>query len=132
MPRVSTETKESHVFKTNELCVNACYEDRQPLEVVIKEKKDEELPHEGIEEGQNQKSVITEKVAELSHKSSEKGDHTYSKSAGLEEKQTQKIVLTANTTELVYEDSHKKDKDIEEQHSDAMATDFDELKFLEE
>ena len=63
----------------------------------------------------------------MSHKSSEKGDHTYSKSAGLEEKQTQKIVLTANMTELVYED-----KDIEEQHSDAMATDFDELKFLEE
>jgi hypothetical protein len=53
MLEASKETQESHVFKTNELCVIAgCtsyagYEDRKPPEVVIKDKGDEEFPHKG-------------------------------------------------------------------------------------
>jgi hypothetical protein len=51
--KASTETKESHVFKTNELCVIAGYasdEDKQPLEVSRKKEEDEGFHHKGIEE----------------------------------------------------------------------------------
>jgi hypothetical protein len=51
MLEASKETEESHVFKTNDLCMFAGltgHGDRKPLEVVLKE----ELPHEGIRERQ--------------------------------------------------------------------------------
>jgi len=84
MLEASKEIHKSHVYKTNKLCVVACcidyasYEDRSPLEAVIKE----ELPPKIIEEGQMHKNVISEEETTLSHKSSQRGDYTCSKNEG--------------------------------------------------
>ena len=80
MLEASKGTEESHVFKTDDLCMFVgCkgHGDRKPLKFVL----EEDLPHEGMRERQIMNFFMSEEGTTLSLESCERGSYACSKDA---------------------------------------------------
>jgi hypothetical protein len=129
-----SKTQESHVFETDNLCVNVGFvgteDEGQSVEIVMKAKEDEGLSFQSNEERQHQNFELEEDEEKLSHKDNQDENHT-SLIKGNDGKELPKHDV-AGEEELAHEDIQKKDKG-EEQHSNAMCMEWDEkINLLEE